>query len=59
MKKYRVVDIIGSFGLFIDDIVEAEDEYDAMEKVFYEIDENLGNYLDIEVEEIDDDEDDE
>ena len=54
MKTYRVVDIISSFGIFLDDVIEAENEYDAMEEVLYEISDNLGNYIDIEVEEIKD-----
>lgn len=55
MKKYRVVDVVGSFGIFIDDEIEAEDDVDAMEQVFNEIYDNIGNYIDIAVEEIEDD----
>lgn len=54
MKEYRVVDIISSFGLFLDDIIEAENEYDAMEEVLMQISDNIGNYIDIEVEEMED-----
>ena len=54
MKKFKVVDIIGSFGIFLDEEVEADSEFEAMEIVFNEIDDNLGNYIDIELEEIDD-----
>lgn len=57
MKKYRVVDIIASFGMFLDDIVEAENRIDAMEEVLFQISDNLGNYIDIEVEEVRDDKD--
>ena len=59
MKKYRVYDILTSFGMFIDDEIEAEDETDAKEQVMMEIIDNIGNYIDIEVEEIfDEDEED-
>lgn len=56
MKKYRVIDIFGSFGLFIDEEIEAEDETEAIEYVLYEIMDNLGNYIDVEVEEVPEDE---
>jgi hypothetical protein len=52
MKTYRVTDVLGYFGLFIDDEIEAEDETDAKEQVMMEICDNIGNYIDIEVEEI-------
>lgn len=52
MKKYRVEDIISHFGLFLDDEIEAESEIDAKEQILNEIMDNLGNYIDIEVEEI-------
>lgn len=52
MKTYRVEDIITSFGIFLDDEVEAEDEYDAKEQVLNEIIDNIGNYIEIEVEEL-------
>lgn len=59
MAKYRIEDIITSFGLFLDDEIEAEDEYDAKEQIMNEIMDNIGNYIDIEVEEIfDEDEED-
>lgn len=53
MNRYKVVDIVGSFGLFLDDIVEADNYVEAIEQVLNEIDDNLGNYIDIELEEID------
>lgn len=59
MKKYRVLDIFGSFGLFLDEEIEAEDETDAKEYVMNEIIDNIGNYIDIELEEIFDDEEEE
>ena len=59
MKTYRVLDIFGSFGLFLDEEIEAEDETDAKEYVMNEIIDNIGNYIDIELEEIFDDEEDE
>lgn len=52
MKKYRVDDIICSFGIFLDEEVEAKNKMDAMDKVFNEIIDNLGNYIEIELEEI-------
>lgn len=52
MKTYRVTDIISSFCLFIDDEIEANDEYEAIETVFNEIMDNIGNYIDIYVEEV-------
>ena len=52
MKTYRVVDIIGYFNLFIDEEVEANDEVEAKECILYEIIDNIGNYIDIEVEEV-------
>ena len=57
MKKYRVYDILTSFGMFIDDEIEAEDECDAKEQIMNEIMDNIGNYIDIELEEIFDEED--
>ena len=52
MKKYKVVDIMGYFGIFLDDEIEAEDEIEAKEQVMFAICDNIGNYLDIEVEEV-------
>ena len=54
MKKYRVDDIICSFGIFLDEEVEAENQSEAKEIVFNEIMDNLGNYIDIVLEKIDD-----
>ena len=51
-ETYRVEDIITSFGIFLDDEVEAEDEYEAKELVLNEIIDNIGNYIEIEVEEL-------
>ena len=52
MKVYKIKDIIGYFGLFIDDEVQAYDEIDAKEMVVNEIIDNIGNYIDIDLEEI-------
>lgn len=30
MKKYKVIDIMSSFGLFLDDVVEAQNEVEAI-----------------------------
>ena len=54
MKKYRIENIIGNFGIFVDDEVEAEDAVEAQVIICEEIMENLANYLDIELEEIED-----
>ncbi len=59
MKKYVVKDVWGSFGIFLDDVVEAEDSVDAMEQVMDEIIDNIGNYINIELEEVDEEDDDE
>ena len=56
MRKFKVVDIYGSFGLFLDEEYNAESESDAWEQVIDEIDDNIGNYIDIEFEEIYDEE---
>lgn len=55
MKKYRVDDIICSFGIFLDEEVEAENQSEAREIVFNEIMDNLGNYIDIVLERIEED----
>lgn len=52
MKTYKVIDILDYFGLFIDEEIEADSELDAKEQVLMEICDNIGNYIDIEVEEI-------
>ena len=52
MKTYRVEDIITSFGIFLDDEIEAEDEYDAKEQVLNEIIDNIGNYIEIKIVEL-------
>lgn len=55
MNKYRVVDIFGSFGLFLDEEYEGEDIIDVKEAIMNEIIDNIGNYIDIELEKVDDD----
>jgi hypothetical protein len=52
VKTYRVVDIITCFGVFLDDEYEAKDLTEAREKVYNDIIDNLGNYIDIELEEV-------
>jgi hypothetical protein len=52
MKTYRVEDIICSFGIFLDEEVEAKNMSEAKEIVYNEIMDNLGNYIDIEMEEV-------
>lgn len=53
MKTYRVVNIsFSGLGLFIDDEYEGEDSVEVKEEIMYEIMDNIGNYIDIELEEI-------
>lgn len=54
MKKYRVEDILTSFGIFLDEEIEAEDEIDAKEQILNEIMDNICNYIEIELERIED-----
>ena len=54
MKKYRVDDIICSFGIFLDDEVEADSQSEAQEIVLNGIIDNIGNYIDIVLERIED-----
>ena len=58
MKTYRVDDIICSFGIFLDEEVEAENQSEAQEIIFNEIMDNLGNYIDIVLERIEEDKED-
>lgn len=52
MKTYRVVDIFGTFGFLLDEEVEAMDETEAKEYILNEILDDIGNYIDIDVEEV-------
>ena len=54
MKRYRVDDIICSFGIFLDEEVEADSQSEAQEIVLNEIIDNIGNYIDIVLEKVDD-----
>ena len=54
MNKYRVDDIICSFGIFLDEEVEADSQSEAQEIVLNEIMDNIGNYIDIVLERIED-----
>lgn len=56
MKEYRVVNVIDCFGLFINDVVEAESKSDALEIVLNEIMDNIGNYIDVVLEEVESEE---
>ena len=47
--------IKGYFGIFLDEEVEAEDEIQAKEEILYEILDNLANYIEIDVIEVDED----
>ena len=55
MKKFKVEDIRGYFDIFLDEEIEAEDEMQAKEEILYEILDNLGNYIEIDVIEVDED----
>lgn len=55
MKKFKVEDIRGYFNIFLDEEIEAEDEMQAKEEILYEILDNLGNYIEIEVIKVDED----
>ena len=55
MKKFKVEDIKSYFYIFLDEEVEAEDETQAKEEILYEIMDNIGNYIEIEVIEVDED----
>lgn len=55
MKKFKVEDIRGYFDIFLDEEVEAEDEIRAREEILYEIMDNIANYIEIEVIEVDED----
>ena len=59
MKVYKVKDIEAYLGLFLGDEVEADDEIEAKEMICYEIIDNIGNYIDIELEEVEQGEEDE
>lgn len=54
MKKFKVETVRGYFSIFVDEEVEAEDEIRAKEEILYEIMDNIGNYIEIEVIEVDD-----
>lgn len=56
MTKYRVTGVTGWFGLFIDEEIEANDPIDAKDEILNQIMDDIGNYIDIEVEEIEDEE---
>ena len=52
MKVYKVKDIIAYLDLFLDDEVEADSKSEAMEIIQNEIEDNIGNYIFIELEEV-------
>ena len=56
MPKYRVNDINASLGLFLDEEYEADDKIDCIDQILNEIMDNLGNYIDVDLEEIEDSE---
>ena len=56
MRKFIIKDIISSFGLFLDEEIEAENACEAAEEVMMQICDDIGNYIDIEFDEIYDEE---
>lgn len=57
MTKYRVTDIdVSRLSLFLDEEIEAADDIDAQYEIMNEIMDNIANYVDIELEEIEDEE---
>lgn len=59
MRKFIIKDIISSFGVFLDEEIEAEDTCEAAEEVMMMICYNIGNYIDIEFDEVYDEEEEE
>lgn len=57
MKIFKVTDIVGYFGLFLDNEIEAENEIEAIEAVRNIISDNIANFIHVELEEIDNEED--
>lgn len=57
MSKYRISDIQGCFHLFMDEEYEGESEIDVKEKIMCEIMDDIGNYIDIELLKLEDNED--
>ena len=55
MKKFKVEEIRGYFDIFLDEEIEAEDETQAKLEILDQILDNLGNYIEIDVIEVDDD----
>lgn len=55
MKKFKVEDIRGYFDIFLDEEIEAEDETQAKMEILDQILDNLGNYIEIDVIEVDED----
>lgn len=55
MKNYKVEEIRGYFDIFLDEEIEAEDETQAKLEILDQILDNLGNYIEIEVIEVDED----
>ena len=54
-EKFKVEEIRGYFDIFLDEEVEAEDEIRAKEELLYQIMDNIGNYIEIDVIEVDED----
>lgn len=51
MKKYKIKNIIGTFGYILDKEIEANDEYEAYEMILKDLADNLDCYVDIDLEE--------
>ena len=59
MKTYRISDIYASLGIFLDEEYEGNDEMEVIDTILNEIIDNIGNYIDIELDEVENEEGDE
>lgn len=55
MKKYKVEYIDGCFDIFLGKEIEAENEMRAMAEILYEILDDLANYIEIDLIEVNED----
>lgn len=55
MKKYKVEYIDGCFDIFLGKEIEAENEMRAMAEILYEILDDLANYIELDLIEVNED----
>ena len=55
MKKYKVEYIDGCFDIFLGEEIEAENEMRAIAEILYEILDDLANYIEIDLIEVNED----